>query len=304
MAALLLLLLGACSPLRLLGAIGPQDGFTKQADLSYGSHPRQRLDVFMPTAPIRDDLIVLFVYGGSWKSGDREDYGFVGQTLAARGLITVVVDYRLYPEARFPAFVEDIAVAAAWVRRNLPASDGNARRLVLMGHSAGAHSAALVALDRRYLRTVDVDKDAIAGLVGLAGPYAFDPTTLDSTREIFATAPSAAQARPVTFAGADAPPSLLFHGTADNTVRPSNSQALATALKRAGVSVRYRAIGDVGHVGTLLALAPVLQQDAGVIEETVKFVRNLPSEQKRLPRQRQEVSAGERARSAAARRRP
>lgn len=276
MAALTSLLLGACSPLRLLDAFGPSDGFTLLADQAYGPHARQSLDLFTPATPTRDDLVVLFVYGGSWTSGNRRDYRFVGQTLATRGLITVVADYRLFPEIGFPTFVEDVAAASAWIHRNLPAPDGQPRRLVLMGHSAGAHSAALVALDRSYLQAIALKPDAIAALIGLAGPYAFDPTTYASTREIFAAAPTAAAARPVTFAGSGAPSSFLLHGAADSTVLPANSKALAEALRSAGADARYREIDGVGHIGILLSLSPLLRRDTDVLDGIVAFVRQLP----------------------------
>lgn len=276
LAAVIGVSLGACSPLRLLDILQAPQNVERKDDIAYGDRPRQRLDLFQPQATVRDDIIVLFVYGGSWRGGERRDYRFVGQSLAARGLITAVTDYRLFPQARFPTFVEDVAAATAWLHHALPADDGRPRRLVLIGHSAGAHIAALVALDRRYLRSVGLQSDTIAGLVGLAGPYAFDPTTFASTRAIFATAASAEITRPVTFAGPLAPPTLLFHGTVDTTVRPANSRTLAQRLNESGVSARYRELDGVGHIGILLALSPALPSSTEMLDEIVAFVRSLP----------------------------
>ena len=211
-------------------------------------------------------------------AGERANgatYRFVGEAFAARGYTVVIPDYRLYPQARFPDFVEDAAAAVRWVQRNIAALGGDPDRIVLVGHSAGAHIAALVALDRSYLDVVGVPEHAIAGWVGLAGPYTFNPVTYPDTKQIFETATSVEETRPVDFVHAGAPPALLLHGTDDDTVRIENSEGLARSLQAAGVASSYVPLQDVGHIGILLAVAKPFQSRAPVVEEIATFLERL-----------------------------
>jgi acetyl esterase/lipase len=239
-------------------------------DQSYGVHPRQKLDVYSPIVPCPDGPIVVFVYGGSWTRGHKGSYAFAGAALAAQGVTTVIPDYRLYPDVRFPDFIVDAAQAYRWTVKSLAAPEGKPPRpIFLMGHSAGAHTAALLAFDNAYLAGVTLKP---AGFIGLAGPYAFDPTTWNSTKAIFATAKTADSARPVTFARAGAPPSLLLHGADDTTVKQFNYQELAAALKAAGTPVKTTLYPGIGHVGLVLSLAGLLRWRAPTLTDTLDFI--------------------------------
>jgi acetyl esterase/lipase len=269
-------ILSACSPLEAVDFLVPNGGFERSEDIAYGPDGRHKLDVYRPMEPDAKRTVVVFFYGGGWKSGARQDYRFAAEAFAARGYVTVVPDYRLYPQVRFPAFIEDAARALAWVRRNASDFGGDPDRLVLVGHSAGAHSAAMIALDVRYLEAAGVPETAILGVVGLAGPYSFDPTTYPTTKEIFATARRPDDARPLAFARADAPPMLLIHGLKDTTVEPRNSEALAEALRDRGAAVRYLPLPDVSHTGILLALASTFEGLGPILPEALAFIQGLP----------------------------
>lgn len=275
------LLLAACSPLALVNVLVPEDNHRSEPGIAYGPEARHRLDVYRPPEGQAAKGVLVFFYGGSWKSGERGNYRFVGEAFASRGFLVVIPDYRLYPEVRFPAFVGDAALAVAWARRNLSVKEGAAGTgkdlpLVLMGHSAGAHIAALLALDPDYLAAAGLAPRSVSAWVGLAGPYAFDPFRFRGIRPIFETASSADEARPVTFARAGAPPALLLHGVSDGTVRRSNSQELAEALTRLKVPVRHIELPDTGHIGILLSLAAPVGDPALVIEPTQAFIEALP----------------------------
>jgi len=247
-------------------------GVTSQSGVTYGPLARDRLDIYRPASGDRGGPIAMFIYGGSWRRGDRATYGFVGAALAARGITTVIADYRLYPEVKFPAFVEDAARAYAWVSAHLASGSGKRRPIVLIGHSAGAHTAAMLALDERYLAAAGV-VERPAGLIGLAGPYAFDPTTFLITAAIFAPAAGRADdARPVAFVRRGAPPTLLMHGLLDATVQPYNSRELAGALEAAGNDVRKIEYAGIGHLGLVLAISRPLRWQAPVLEEMVAFL--------------------------------
>jgi acetyl esterase/lipase len=182
---LLLMVLTGCSPVRLLNALTPDDTFHRTAGIAYGADPRQKLDVYMPRQPLEGAPVVVFFYGGSWNSGDRGDYAFVGEALASRGIVAVLADYRLYPQVRYPLFLEDSAQAVAWTRAHIRAFSGNPQRLYLMGHSSGAYNAAMLALDPSLLGAVGMSSKDLSGWIGLAGPYDFLPIKNADVRPVF-----------------------------------------------------------------------------------------------------------------------
>lgn len=274
LAALLGSLASACSPLVTFDRIVPKDraGTLIARGLAYGSGPRQRLDVYAPRGACGQQRpVVVFFYGGSWNSGTRAGYAFVGRALAAKGFVTFIPDYRLVPEVRYPAFVEDGAAAVRWVNANAGRYCGDARSVVLMGHSAGAYIAAMLAVDPRWLGRT---RSVVRGFVGLAGPYDFAPFDVDASRAAFGQVSDPAETQPVTWAGAGDPPTLLLYGTEDSVVRPRNSEALAARLRAGGVAVEQHAYPGLGHVGILLALARPFRGRGPVLDDVSRFIRS------------------------------
>ena len=270
-----LAVLAACAPARLLNATIPERGLSIRRDLPYGTDPRQRLDLYAPAAADRPLPVILFLYGGGWDDGAKADYLFAAEGLARGGFLVAVADYRIYPAVTFPAFVEDAALAIVWVKREIAALGGDPDRLVLMGHSAGAYNAALVALDPRYLAAHGLAPSDLAAVIGLAGPYAFNPLEYDSTRAIFDVGRPVDELRPVTFAGAGAPPMLLLHGLDDTTVQPRNTEQLAGALDAAGAEVEAKLYPGLAHIGNVLALARGFRGKAPVLEDVLEFARRV-----------------------------
>lgn len=271
----LALVTGMLSPSVLFNRVFAETGVAVRSDIAYGDHERQRLSLYEPAASPGMGPIVLFLYGGGWREGDRATYAFVGAALAARGFTTVIPDYRLFPEIRFPQFVRDAAAAYRWVAETLAGADGRQRPIVLMGHSAGAHIAALLAVDPAYLEAQGVP--APRALIGLAGPYSFDPTTFETTRDIFATVSEPDRARPTRLVTAEAPPTFLAHGLDDATVRIWNTKTFAAALETAGVPVRKSEYEGIGHVGIVLALSWPLRWRAPLFEEVMAFLETVAS---------------------------
>jgi acetyl esterase/lipase len=267
--------LTACSPLSVLDAIVPEKGYLKVGNFSYGPLPRQSLDLYLPkTSQLSHTPVVLFFYGGSWRNGKRSHYRFIGQALASRGIAVAVIDYRVYPKVRFPTFVEDGAKAASLVMRLAPKYGIDPNRLFLMGHSAGAHIAALLALDKSYLARAGVPHRSVAGLIGLAGPYAFNPLSYDTSRPVFLPAQNdITKAQPVSHVSSGAPPALLLHGTADETVIPGNSEKLSRALRKAGVRTKEKFYEGIGHIRIILAIAAPFQGDPPVLRDIVDFIK-------------------------------
>lgn len=268
-------LLAACSPLKSFDALVPKDrGVAIVArGAAYGPEGRQSLDVYAPGAKAGAPLpIIVFIYGGSWQSGSKDGYGFAARALASKGFVVAVPDYRLVPAVRFPRFLEDCALAVKWMRANAARYGGDPNRIVLIGHSAGAYNAAMLALDPRYL---GADRSAVRGLVGLAGPYDFLPLDLPVTQAAFGGVEDSAATQPINFASAGDPPALLLHGAADTTVRPRNSQALAGKLQAAGVRASVKLYPDLGHIGIVTALATPFRGRAPVLDDTARFAHEV-----------------------------
>jgi acetyl esterase/lipase len=269
---LLAVCLSACRPVDALNALTPGTGYRLDADIAYGEAERQALDVYRPTQPRASPApVVVFFYGGSWNSGDKADYRFVGQLLASEGYVVVIPDYRLYPAVKFPMFLEDGAAALRWTQDRIAAYGGDPKRLFLMGHSAGAYNAMMLGLDRRYGVAAGFDFANLRGIVGLAGPYDFKFDT-DLLRAVFGTAKNPADALPVTYADRPAPPVLLITGDADETVNPANSVSLERHLAAAGNRVCRRDYHGLDHIDIVLQLSSFWHADSVVREQIVDFL--------------------------------
>lgn len=244
--------------------------------LAYADGARRTLDVYRPRDASNAPVVVFF-YGGSWQGGRKETYRFVGRALARRGIVTVIADYRVYPEVAYPAFIEDGALAVGWTASEIAAHGGDPRRLFVMGHSAGAHIAAMLALDGRWLAVLSGGAPAIAGLVGLSGPYDFLPIRDPTLIRAFGGA-NRAETQPIGHVPAHPPPALLITGTADRIVDPDNSARLARRLEQAGGSVRLVRHRRVGHALTVIALAlpAPFRWLLPVTDEVAAFVKNTP----------------------------
>lgn len=241
--------------------------------VAFGPEPRQKLDIWAPKehAPGKRPVLVFF-YGGSWHWGERGDYGFVGRAFAARGYVVVIPDYRLVPQVRFPAFVEDSALAVKWVRDHIAEFGGDPARIAVGGHSAGAYNAAMIALDAHYLRDIGVDPKVIRAGLMLAGPYDFYPFDSPATKEAFGEWPRPAETQPVNFARADAPPLLIMHGTADDVVKPRNAPALADRLKAAGAVFERRDYAGGSHNDLVMGLSKPFRGNASTLADSVTFL--------------------------------
>jgi acetyl esterase/lipase len=245
------------------------DSILWQKDLAYGPDPRQKLDIYMPRQHAGPLPIVVFVHGGSWQEGNKHPYGFVGRALAAKGFMAMVINYRLHPEGRYPAFVDDVDLALRWAQDNAESLGGNPARLFAMGHSAGAYNIAQAVLDERYAGT----RARLAGVVTLAGPFDFLPLDSRITIAVFGDVPDLPSTQPVNHSRPDAPPFLILHGSEDRTVYPKNAIALDKALKAMGASSTLKIYNGVSHVSILLAIAKPLRKTP-VLDDAVAFMKD------------------------------
>lgn len=275
----LLLVLSACSPVKLLNALTPDSTFDKTAGIAYGDDPRQKLDVYVPRHALPDAPVVVFFYGGSWNSGAREDYNFVGEALASRGIVAVVADYRLYPQVRYPLFLQDAARAVAWTKAHIREFSGNPQRLYLMGHSSGGYNAAMLALDGDLLAAAGMSPKDLRGWIGLAGPYDFLPIENPAVRPVFFWPNSPPQSQPINHVSRDAPPALLIAASRDELVNPTrNTGGLAHKLRAAGVPVQDFYYSRPNHITLVATLSRPLRGLAPVLDQVVGFIRHTPTQ--------------------------
>lgn len=271
--------------LKVFNALVSKDAGTKiiAQGVAFGPDTRQRLDIYAPIGATSRIPIILFVYGGSWNDGDRSNYEFVGRAFAASGYLAFVMDYRLHPEHKFPAYVEDVALAISWAEHQGARFGGDPHSIFVVGHSAGAYNATLAILDNHYLKDADVDPSSIRGVATLAGPFHFLPLDTDVTIATFGDVKDLASTQPVNFARPYSPPFLLLSGTADTTVYPKNSRALAQRMKDVGASVETKEYKDMNHTGILIALSkPMRKESTPVLCDILAFFSKL---QKEFPNQ-------------------
>lgn len=270
--ALCAALLSGCSAASILNATVPRDGVSVERGIAYGEGPRRRLDVYRNKDAAGPHPLIVFLYGGSWRTGERGTYAFVATPLAARGAVVVVPDYRLYPEVVFPDFLDDNAHAVAWAVGHANELGADPHRVFIVGHSAGAYNAAMLAVDPRWLARAGLDRAQIAGVVGLAGPYDFLPMTDPDIIPVFAPVDDGPASQPVTYVDGSNPPLLLLAGDADTTVRPANTRSLAARVVAAGGAVESRIYPGIGHIGIVTAFAPLFSGRAPVLDDVWRFI--------------------------------
>lgn len=279
--------------LRLLNAKRIGDKFYAEyqyivKNIAYGSQPRQKLDVYQPdpASSNRTDLgypVLVYVYGGSWNSGDKELYAPVAQRLLPEGILVVVPDYRIYPEGKYREQTDDVAAALAWVLENIRDYGGDPARVVLGGQSAGAHLSALALLDEQWLAKYGHTSAEVCGYYGISGVYDIN-AQMDFEHSNGGTAPimtavmegpdNFTAASPAAYVRSGLPPMLLIHGDADETVPISVSENFQAKLESAGARSEFVTYEGAGHAGLLFdALA---SDPARLVTDLSKFARECP----------------------------
>ncbi|MBK7857457.1 MAG: alpha/beta hydrolase [Archangiaceae bacterium] len=231
----------------------PEGGLEKR-DVAYWEGEgfdtaKHRLDVYAPKGP-GPYPVVVFVHGGGWILGDRQqpggNYVQLGRRLASQGVVAVIPSYRLAATARHPAQVEDVARALTWALHHAPELNGDPTRVFAMGHSAGAQLVALAACDPRYLGALGAAPSQLAGVIAISGPYDVSHfgrslflggfpmviPTFGWQREAWSDAMPANHLRE-----GQAPPFLLAWADGDPELLRRDGEKFAKALEAAHVSV-------------------------------------------------------------------
>ncbi|MBI2382738.1 MAG: alpha/beta hydrolase [Gammaproteobacteria bacterium] len=274
-----LFLLAGCTGPQLLNSMTPTRGYAWASNLVYDEATGLRLDVFTPDQT-RNAPVIVFFFGNRWTEGDKEQYRFVGEALASQGFVAVVPNYRMYPQVRFPAFVQDGARAVAWARANAARYGGDPKKLFVMGHSAGAHIAAMLALNEEYLKGVGGTRYWLKGMIGLAGPYDFLPIVAPDLRDIFGPEDRFELSQPLNFADGENPPLLLVHAEDDPKIPIRNTRNLADRVRHEGGWVDLVVYPELkcmfgvdSHSCLVAALSSPLRQRSDLLGHIADFVR-------------------------------
>jgi acetyl esterase/lipase len=257
--------------LDLIDRLWPSAAKRVGTNLPYLPGKRHSLDIWDVPGGASPKPVLIFWYGGGWVKGSKEDYGFAARAYAAKGYLVVVPDYRLVPEVRFPAFVEDGAAAVKWVEANIAKYGGDPRRIAFAGHSAGAYTAIMLATDPRYLRAAGVDPKVVFGAVGLSGPYDFYPFTGRAIAAMEGVA-DYRKTQPLLLVTRDTPPLMLVTGTEDTTVRPKNARNLARRLTELGAPVELKEYPGLNHEDIVVALSRPFRDKGDVLDASGAFL--------------------------------
>ncbi|MDI3308899.1 MAG: alpha/beta hydrolase [Acetobacteraceae bacterium] len=267
------LVASACSMASGGEAPASQSGIGIERDVPYAAGPRQLLDIYRPEAGEGGLPLILFFHGGQWQMGSKDslENHVIAMDLAERGAVVLAANYRLYPETRFPGFLEDAAAAVVWARRHAARLGADPDAIFVAGHSAGGYMALMLALDGQWLAREGMDHRDLAGAIGIAGPYAGNFPRHWAVSPVFAGQPDLAPLLPESFAAADAPPLLLLGGGMDGIVGASQVRIMEERVVRAGGRVESRVYPGIGHLGILMSL-PWLPSLAPTAADIMRFV--------------------------------
>ena len=250
---------------------------TVEKNIAFGNAEWQRLDVHMPSANSEQSKpVLIFFYGGSWDSGNKEMYYFAADAFARLGYVVVIPDYVKYPQARFPMFIEDGAAAVAWTKKNIASYGGNPENIFIAGHSAGAHLGGMLLTDERYLKKFDLSPLDVRGFSGLAGPYNFTPTR-PNLLIVFGPEENYPNMQTMNFVNGNEPPMLLLHGAEDDTVGVKNQEVLLEKLIAVGNKSTAVLYPDLTHISILMSLTPALKNGSTTLADMDSFFKSLMS---------------------------
>ncbi|MBX2848773.1 MAG: alpha/beta hydrolase [Acidiferrobacterales bacterium] len=229
---------------------------TLVSDIRYGDEAWQTLDLYIPDNPKKSkqtNTNLVFFYGGGWVDGSKEQYLFVASKFANLGYWVIVPDYVKYPQGKFPTFVQDGALAIAWLTKHIKEYGGNSENIVVAGHSAGAHLGALLISDQTYLNNLGLSPNDIRAFAGLAGPYNFTPTEPRYVR-IFEPPSNFPKMQVINSIDGDEPPMLLLHGGDDTVVSVENMESTLARIEMVGGIGKGVVYQGVSHVRILLGV--------------------------------------------------
>jgi len=279
-----LIFLGGCSALGVINSVSKIYGVETKQNIAFDPHPKLQYDLYYPKSRntnLKETPVIVFFYGGSWNRGDKSEYEFVGRRLAAMGYIIAVPNYRLYPEVKYPEFLQDNIKAVKAIQTELKSNEyaplKPAEQLIMMGHSAGAYNAAMLAFDPTWASQIESNKNTlIKGFIGMAGAYNIYPIKDTEVQPVFHHPNYPDESQPIQFTNQAQPPSLILSPETDTLVSiERNSETLHESLNKAGNSSTLKTIDGTDHVTLIATLSPLLFFKGSSTEPIRNFVNGL-----------------------------
>jgi acetyl esterase/lipase len=266
-------LLQACDAPKAADITAPKKIRTQRVarDIPYGEGPRRKYDVYAPVDLAAPAPVVVYLYGGGWAEGDKESNDWAGRALAGLGYVAVLPDYRLVPEVRYPDFLVDCAAAVQHVIAHASEYGGDGSRLELMGHSAGAYNAVMIALDPVYFGLKPDAPSPIKAVIGVGGPYDFYPFKYERV-DAFGQWPKPEETQPIFIARKLSTKFLFIYSQGDMAIGAHEALSLETKLKAAGTDARSIGYVKPSHTDIILALAPEYRGLAPTLSDTRVFL--------------------------------
>lgn len=231
----------------------------KAKNINYAGNTSEAnaLNIFYKSDSIKDKPVLIFIHGGSWSSGKKETYWWLGRNFARKGVVTVIINYPLAPNVQYGKMGDDCALAVKWVKAHIADYTGSAEKIFVMGHSAGAHLAELINADPKYFNKVGI-KNPIKGAI-LNDPFGLDMEEYLTTAEkdhfyfdfirTFTDQPAVWKvASPLDYVNNIKNPHLLFYGGKTYGAIKLQTPRLYEKLKANNVPVEIKEIKGKSHV--------------------------------------------------------
>jgi acetyl esterase/lipase len=240
-------------------------------DVAFGDEDWQKLDVY-PQSKIAP--VVVFIHGGSWRHGRKDQYRFAADAFYRQGYTVVLPDYIKHPDhrAKYPSFAIDGAKAIAWVKKNITKYNGDADNLFVVGHSAGAHTTLMLATDKQFLNAEGLEPADLNGVIGIAGPYSFIPDW-EVTQAVFGPPANYVLMDALNYVDGDEPSTLLLHSSGDEQVGQYNQEKMQNALRNQGVDIEAVLYSKPGHIDMVTHLHPWFTKEDNLMGDIHSFIQ-------------------------------
>jgi acetyl esterase/lipase len=250
-----------------------------ELDIAYGDGgDQQKLDLYLPAK--KGFATVMFTYGGGWRSGGRKSVTDIGKKLQTLGFGCALISHRLAPTHKFPAQIEDVAAAFAWLKKNIAAKGGDPGRMYVMGHSSGAHLTLLLAADPKYLMKHGLSPADIRAVIALSTPVDLEPRAsgkgfgdalmAGKGADVFSRDPAIMKdASPLQHVSGKLPRTLLIVGERDFPMLEGDAKAFSEKAKKSGVSVALFLAKDADHMDVVRQL---VRDDSAVLNRVLAFL--------------------------------
>ncbi len=265
-----LITLGGKAPAFLLNSLTPTSTFKRTKSQAFGTGARDRLDIYRTKTPKTNAPVLIFIHGGAWDRGSKDIYKFVAEGFTKSGYDIVLPNYRLYPDALFPNFLEDNAKAVAFTAETFPD-----RPIVLIGHSAGGYNVLMLALEDKFLAKFGINLcETISGVVALSAPVGVIPLEGHPLIDIFPDR-HAGKDGVLNSVAAPTPPLFLGHGEDDTTVNPVNSTLLAEKVTARGGSAQVKVYPGLNHIGPVQVLSRYFETKSNLKKDIIDFLEKV-----------------------------